>query len=574
MKLKQRMIALVTAAALMLTPVAAFAEDEWVAPAGEVTTTAISDSYIGGEQINLSAALGLETVMTGEELSAMLGVDAKSAQKKLDAVTSLLEKCTLEMSFYDDFGTARIHGALMLDGVGLISGTALVFEDGSLQLMTNLTGQMVLTLPAGTFSERESIDIFSLMYGDFGGEEEEIPAEEMTALDRLKAESSDMMVTILSHLLGWVSGVQMETGELYTFDDTYLEPTDVRDGVAQRMIGKIYSGHFIGLFWQTIVTIRDNCGEFQQALADYLAECGVTRYQVRQVIDGMFPNQSMDPAVDWVQPSGSIENDGALCTMDDVAYSVKKLAKWIDDIWYEAIETDLSMIVSYDDYGAMVGFDAMVPKFVETLPYEGDFTYSIKTDDFWQRKHTSHGEMQVFDGNRIVGDMSMQFGEDVDGVNANHFIGSVDVVNKEAGTSTGIGVDSKLDFVAVDAQDGSRGETFEGRAALQLRSGSEVANLMNAEIAGETTIGDHGFAVAAAAGMDVAGLVKLTADLNLARAEYEDIEFAGGEAVDLTALDEAQLDKIKNAVIGNAAGMAMSLAMRPGVLGDIMAIIE
>ena len=574
MKFQQRMIAFVVAAVMMLAPVAAFAEDAWVVPAGEVTTTAISDSYIGGEQINLSAALGLETALTGEELSAMLGMDAEAAQKKLEAVTSLLEKCTLEMSFYDDFGTARIHGELMLDGVSLISGTALIFEDGSMQLMTSLTGQMVLTLPAGTFSEREQIDVFSLMYGDFGGEEEEIPAEEMTASDRLKAASSDMLVTVFSHLLGWVSGVQMETGELYTFDDTYLEPTDVRDGVAQRMIGKIYTGHFIGLFWQTVVTIRDNCGEFQQALADYLAECGVTRYQVRQVIDGMFPDQVMDPAVDWVQPSGSIADDGALCTMDDVAYSVKKLAKWIDDIWYEAIETDLSMIVSYDDYGAMVGFDATVPKFVETLPYEGDFTYSIKTDDFWQRRHTSHGELQVFDGNRIVGDMSMQFGEDVDGVNENHFIASVDVVNKEAGTSAGVGVDSSLNFTAVDAEDGSRGETFEGSAALQMRSGSEAVSLLNAEITGETMTGDDGFTVSAKAGIDVAGAAKFTTDMTLVRAEYEDIAFAGGEAVDMTALDDAQLDRIKNAVVGNAAGLAVKLAMRPGVLRDLMALVE
>ena len=572
MKLKQRMIAFLTAAVMLITPAASLAE-EWAAPAGEVTMTAISDSYIGGEQINLSAALGLDTALDSEALGAMLGMDAETAGKKLEAITSLLEKCTLEMSFYDDFGTARIHGSLMLDGVSLISGTALVFEDGSMQMMTSLTGKMVLTMPAGTFSEREQIDIFSLMYGDVGGEEE-VAAEDMTALDRLKNASSDLLVTVLSHLLGWVSGIQMETGELYTFDDTYLEPTDVRDGVAQRMIGKIYSGHFIGLFWQTIVTIRDDCGAFQQALADYLAELGVTRYQVRQVIDGMFPDQKMDPAVDWVQPSASIPDDGALCTMDDIAYSVKKLAKWIDDIWYEAIETDLSMIVSYDDYGAMVGFDAMVPKFVETLPYEGSFTYSIKTDDFWQRKHTSHGEMQVFDGNRIVGDMSIQFGEDVDGVNANHFIGSVDVVNKEAGTSMGVGVDSKMDFTAVDAEDGSRGETFEGRAALQIREGGEAVSILNADVIGETTTGEHGFAVTAAAGLDLAGMAKLTANVNLERAEYEDIEFAGGEAVDLTALDDDQLDKIKNVVVGNATGMALSLAMRPGVLSDVMALIE
>ena len=160
----------------------------------------------------------------------MLNMDEETAAGKLEAVMSLIEKCTLEMSFYDDFGTARIHGDLMLDGVSLISGTALVFEDGSMQLMTSLTGQMVLTLPAGTFSEGEPIDVFSLMYGDFGGEEEtEVPFEEMSAQERLKATSSDLLVVVFSHLLGWVSATQMETGELYTFDDTYLEPTETRE---------------------------------------------------------------------------------------------------------------------------------------------------------------------------------------------------------------------------------------------------------------------------------------------------------------------------------------------------------
>lgn len=573
MKLKQRMIALLTAAVMLTTPVAAFSEDEWVAPAGEVTMTAINDDYVGGEQIDLNVGLGLTTALSGEEIGAMLGMDAAKAQKKLDAITSLLEKCTLEMSFYDDFGTARIHGELLLDGVKLIDGTALVFEDGSMQLMTSLTGQMVLTLPAGTFSEREPIDIFSLMYGDFGGDEEEVPEAEMTAEDRLKAASSDLLVVVFSHLLGWVSATQMETGNLYVFDDTYLEPTETRDGVAQRMIGTIYAGEFIRLFWSTLSTIRDECGEFQYALADYLAELGVTRYQVRQVVDSLFTEQVMDPAVDWVQPSASIPDDGALCMKDDVEYAIRKAAKCIDDIWYETNEIDLSMIVSYDDYGAMVGFDATVPKFVETLPYEGDFTYSIKTDENWQRKHTSHGELQVFDGNRIVGDLKVQFGEDVDGVNANHFIGSVDVVNKEAGTAIGLGVDSKLDFTAVDAEDGSRGETFEGSAVLQLRENGSANGLLTAQITGETVTGEEGFTVTANAGLDL-GLAALTADMTLARAEYEDIAFAGGEAVDLTALDDMQLEKIKAQVVGNAAGMAMSLMTRPSLLGDLMTIIE
>lgn len=573
MKLKQRMIAWLVSIAMLVAPVSAFAEDAWAVPAGEVTVTAISDDYIGGEQINLSAALNLSTPLTGETLAALLDMDAETAQKKMDAVISLLSKCRAEMSFYDDFGTARIHGELLLDDTSLISGTALVFEDGSVQVMTSLTGQMVFTLPAGTLGEREAIDIFSLMYGDFGGEEAEIPAEEMTAQDRLKSAASDLLVMVFSHLLGWVSGTQMETGELYTFDDTYLEPTETRDGVAQRMIGKIYSGAFIGLFWQTLVSIRDDCGEFQQALADYLAECGVTRYQMRQVADGLFTQQTMDPAVDWVQPSASIPDDGALCTLDDVSYLIKKAAKCVDDIWYEAIETDLSMVVSYDDYGSMVGFDAEVPKFVETLPYEGSFTYSIKTDDNWQRMHTSHGELQVFGGNRVVGDLSMQFGEDVEGVNANHFIGYVDVVNTEEDTAVGVGVDSKLDFTAATAENGDRNESFEGRAALQLRTNGEAESYVYMDVVGETTAGADGFTVNAVAGLD-AGVAKLTADVTLARAEYEEIAFAGGEAVDLTTLDGTQLERIKATVIGNAAGIALSFALKPGVMGDIMTLME
>lgn len=52
------------------------------------------------------------------------------------------------------------------------------------------------------------------------------------------------------------------------------------------------------------------------------------------------------------------------------------------------------MIVSYDDYGSTVGFDAELPQFTEVLPYEGAFTYSIKHDENEQPTLTSHGELQ------------------------------------------------------------------------------------------------------------------------------------------------------------------------------------
>lgn len=48
--------------------------------------------------------------------------DAK-LQKKVNAVVSLLDKTELNMSFYDDFGTARIHLSLDTDGVTLSAAT-------------------------------------------------------------------------------------------------------------------------------------------------------------------------------------------------------------------------------------------------------------------------------------------------------------------------------------------------------------------------------------------------------------------------------------------------------------------
>ena len=144
MSLKNKAMALGLSAAMLLSPAASLAESNYAA--GELTTTAISDSYAAGNQLNLSADFNLEL---GDALQN-LG-DAK-LQKKVNAVVSLLDKTELNMSFYDDFGTARIHLSLDTDGVTLLSGDALVYADGSMQIMTTLTGKLVLALPQGALS--------------------------------------------------------------------------------------------------------------------------------------------------------------------------------------------------------------------------------------------------------------------------------------------------------------------------------------------------------------------------------------------------------------------------------------
>ena len=574
MKLKQRLTALLLSAGMLLAPVASLAEGEsYTIPSGEVTTTALSDAYVGGEQINVTADFELSTLLDGDTLAMLLDTDAETAGKKLEALIRLVDKCTLSLSFYDDFGTARVHADLALGNTSLFSGTALIAEDGSAQIMTNLTGSLVLALPAGTFTGT-SFDVMDLLYGDFSAEvDESVPFTELPAKERLRITTTDTLVMIVQHLLGWVSGTQMETGELYTFDDTYLDATDTRDAVAQRMIGKISTYSFMRLLNNIATTLRDDQGLLQQAIADVLAENGVTRYQVRQVVDSLLVNETIDPAQDWVQPSSSIADDGALCELDDIAYFFKKLHKSTTRMMVDHTDETMSMIVSYDDYGGMVGFDATVPKINAQWPFEGDFTYSIRTDDNWQRIHTSHGELQVYNNNRLVGDLSLQFGEDVDGLNANHAVGQLDVVNLDDGSSKGLGLVSSLDFTASGEAE-ARTEGFEGRAAIQLRTDGEGFDVLSGSVTGETKTQDNAFTISADAGVSLAGMVDLTAHLTAENVEAEDVSFSGGEAVDLSDPTEEQIQRVKDEIVGQAASLTISLATQFDVIGDLMTLIK
>ena len=574
MKLKQRLTALLLSAGMLLAPVASLAEGEsYTIPSGEVTTTALSDAYVGGEQINVTADFELSTLLDGDTLAMLLDTDAETASKKLEALIRLVDKCTLSLSFYDDFGTARVYADLALGNTSLFSGTALIAEDGSAQIMTNLTGSLVLALPAGTFSDT-SFDVMDLLYGDFSAEvDESVPFTELPAKERLRITTTDTLVMIVQHLLGWVSGTQMETGELYTFDDTYLDATDTRDAVAQRMIGKISTYSFMRLLNNIATTLRDDQGLLQQAIADVLAENGVTRYQVRQVVDSLLVNETIDPAQDWVQPSASIADDGALFELDDIAYFFKKLHKSTTRMMVDHTDETMSMIVSYDDYGGMVGFDATVPKINAQWPFEGDFTYSIRTDDNWQRIHTSHGELQVYNNNRLVGDLSLQFGEDVDGLNANHAVGQLDVVNLDDGSSKGLGLVSSLDFTASGEAE-ARTEGFEGRAAIQLRTDGEGFDVLSGSVTGETQTQADAFTISADAGVSLAGMVDLTAHLTAENVEAEDVSFSGGEAVDLSDPTEEQIQRVKDEIVGQAASLTISLATQFDVIGDLMTLIK
>lgn len=564
MSLKNKAMALGLSAAMLLSPAASLAESNYAA--GELTTTAISDSYAAGNQLNLSADFNLELGDTLQNLG-----DAK-LQKKVNAVISLLDKTELNMSFYDDFGTARIHLSLDTDGVTLLSGDALVYADGSVQIMTNLTGKLVLALPQGALSA-SSVGVDGLLSGVAGKSVDDPDFADYPAMERLQITASDISVLVMSHLLGWVSATQMDTGELYVFDDTYLDETDTRDAVAQRMIGTIKADEFNTLFWNVFTTICDEQEEFQQALADVLAENGVTRYQMRQVIDSIFQNEQINPATDYVQLSHTIEDDGALCTYDDVSYFFRKLTKYADNVWENSTDNVLKMIVSYDDYGSTVGFDAELPQFTEVLPYEGAFTYSIKHDENEQPTLTSHGELQLLNKRRVVGDLTARSGLDVNGVNDSGLNGYIDLKNTADGTSVGLCVNSAAHFVAEQNDEGADVESFTGSVALTYRDNGEDGGSLVAAVDGTTTTDGDTFATSAGLSLTLSDEFKLNVNATLEQADYEEIEFAGGQAIDLTALNDDQLSQIKSEVTKQGAKLSASLVLHPGVLADLLTIV-
>ena len=255
MSLKTRAMSLAIAAAMLTAPAASLAEASY--DAGELTKTVIADSYEAGNQINLDVALGLD-------------VQEKADSERMRAAASLLGKSRLHLSFYDDFGTARIRAALNVDNVDLLTADVLIYEDGSVQAMTNLTGKLVLALPAGSITDGglslNSLTQTDVEY-DFDTKEGREAFNTLPARTRLAITGNDMISMLINHLLGWVSYMQMDNdGEFYVFDDTYIDETDTRDAVAQRMLGTIKADSFTTLFLNITQTIADEKGDFQQAL--------------------------------------------------------------------------------------------------------------------------------------------------------------------------------------------------------------------------------------------------------------------------------------------------------------------
>ena len=186
--------------------------------------------------------------------------------------------------------------------------------------------------------------------------------------------------------------------------------------------------------------------------------------------------------------------------------------------------------------------------------------------------HNSHGELQIFNNNRVIGDLDIKFGQDVLGVNENYFVGHMDIVNQNDQTSVGFGIDAGMDYNVKVEVPGQESESFEGGVVLNARINGEDVPVVSATMSGLTTVDQVGFGTAATAALGVADLAMLVADVTVEQGEYEEINFAGGRAISLDKLNENSIEAIKTEVKTQAAKIGVKLITKPDVLSSLMTI--
>ena len=107
---------------------------------------------------------------------------------------------------------------------------------------------------------------------------------------------------------------------------------------------------------------------------------------------------------------------------------------------------------------------------------------------------------------------------------------------------------------------------------LNGRENGENAPAIAATVSGMTTVDAEHFDLNATAAVVIDKTGELVADVAVSQADYEEIAFAGGQAINLKEMDDAAKDTIKGEVKTQAAKLALQLVTKPDVLANLMAI--
>ena len=489
---------------------------------GDITMTALSESLEAGNQIHFTCSLDMEGVQN-------------------EQVKKLLDLFYVDGSYYlEDMGQ-RLDLSLLINEKEYVTLQALIMNNGSVQFMSNLTGSTVYLVPAGT--ETSNTGAVSGVHStdpDF----RKIPARQ-----RVMICAQEATIPLWGSFLGWISShshhEEHEEKPFYWFDNDFIDATDTRDEVYQTMHSQARADEILGLPWNMLTTLdSSDCKELRVAVADFLAENGVTHRMLREVVDTLLTKEQMDPAEDVVVLTHALPDPDGPCYHDDIDYCLKKIIKSVETIWEESIDQNLvTLKMGYGESGNVVGLDIDMPRLSTEVPYEGSFHYSYKTDDDWQQHYLVAGDLLTYNDLRVVGTISAQDGEDVDGINENYLDMKLQLVNDKTGASDDLDLHAGIRFTASEDADATYIEEYDGVVDLTQISGEAKTTLANVTLTGKTLAQVGTMSTAAAVKIPLPEVGTLVLNVNAKQAPVEAKTFPGGEAVNILNIGKDELNK-------------------------------
>ena len=197
----------------------------------------------------------------------------------------------------------------------------------------------------------------------------------------------------------------------------------------------------------------------------------------------------------------------------------------------------------------------------------------MKHDENEQALTTTHGELQLYNDNRLVGDLTAKIGQDVHGMSESSLNGYLDLCNTADGSSVGFGVNGASNFTVEKNDNNEDTEAFTGSLGLSLRKDGENSKSAVTAFEGKTVTDGNSFTTNADVSLAVTDWAKLTANVTLEQVEYEEIAFAGGQAIDVTNISGEEIEKIKSEVLSAGTKISMALLVKPDVLTDLLTVV-
>lgn len=553
--MKKRILSLVISMVMLLTPVFSLGEEMAAAcPAGALMPAAVIGAYSAGGQVDLDVKLALAPA-------------SETPDEVTKAVVTLLDKFQLSVSAHPEEGAAAVYATVDVDPVNLLTANVRLHEDSAVEAMTSFTGNYVLTLPAGALEKEEAAANVSLRDFDLESEEGLAVFRALPAMDRIKLLLGDGGPQMLSKLMGWVTMTQMTSGgQLFAFDETPVEATENRGPVARRMVIKVKAASFAQLLSTLVSQLGEAPAELPVAIADLLAEAGITRAQAQMAAQAIFAQEEADPAAAMDESLLTAPVQG-----EDVALVLQQLTKLMEVVCANPTENEISIVISFGEQGGLAGVDVDLQQFTTLLPFAFKAAYSSKADENAQLLHNVQLESQINPENKVVVNADVKLGQDVNGKNDSYIIVAADMVNQN-GFAMGVGLNANLGFEMVVEETGVS-ELLAGGLVVNMRMNGSEMPMFGAELSGKTIMGAEGFNTVGKLTLPAGEMGMLTIDVAIASGEPEAVPFTAVDIIDVTQLDEAAMATIQTELDNQVMRLGMQLINLPDVMGSLLAVL-